>query len=83
MATAAAAPTLIERVDPYWVMWCVATAKDRSSSLIPEFSEPNTRQHCSGSWAVSSGVEDSTLSIATIANPASKAQWAKSAASAK
>ena len=65
MATAAAAATLMERVEPYWPMRSTREQAARSSSLTPAPSEPKTMRQRSGSTAPSRGSAPGPLSMAT------------------
>ena len=74
MAIAAAAPALSERVEPCWVIATSRSQAATTSSVSPGPSDPKTRQHASGSSAVSKGTDPGRLSTPTSATPAVSAQ---------
>ena len=63
MATAAAAATLMERVEPYWPMRSSREQPALSSVLMPSPSEPKTMRQRSGSSADSRGWAPGPLSM--------------------
>ena len=78
MAIAAAAPALIERVDPNWAIDNVVPHAARISSVSPGPSWPKTSTHASGSRAVSIGTEPGRLSTPTSGRLFGGAQAANS-----
>ena len=81
MAIAAAAATLIDRVDPYWLIETTQRAAASASGERPGPSCPNTRTHRGGRSTASSGIDPGTTSTATMGTSAAAAQLAKVATS--
>ena len=65
MATAAAAATLMERVEPYWPMRSSLEHPESSAGPIPSPSEPKIMRQRSGRGSPSSRREPGPLSMAT------------------
>src|SRR6478735_4011741 len=81
IAMAAAAPALIERVEPNCSMWSTAVHSARIGSDSPGPSWPKTRTHRRGRSNVSMGTEPGRLSTPTRASPSPRAHAASAAAS--
>ena len=80
MTTAAAAPTLTDRVEPYWPIPVTTSQPARASGERPGPSAPNSRTHRWGSSRVSSGTAPATLSTPTTGSPSVVAHaWRASA----
>ena len=69
IAMAAAAPALIDRVDPYWVMCRTGSQIASDAGLRPGPSWPNRSTHACGSNAASSGTDPGTLSMPRTGSP--------------
>src|SRR5699024_958788 len=74
IAIAAAAPALMDRVDPYWLMCTSRSAPARAGAVSPSDSVPNSRMQASGSDCASIGTDPGTLSTPITGRPHPRAQ---------
>ncbi len=81
MAMAAAAPALMDRVEPNWAIEHTIEACSRASSVSPGPSCPNSSTQRRGSSVRSSGTAPGRLSIPMIGSPSAAAQAVRSAVS--
>ena len=81
MAIAAAAPALIDRVEPYCVIDSTDAHAPCACGVRPSPSCPNSRTHALGRAAVSIGTAPGRLSIPISGRPASAAHAASASAS--